>query len=53
MEKTCPVPRKSRFKNLEYLNGKYITLFDVMRASGEKDLKNILEDVNNDKFVAF
>ncbi|KAL4503960.1 hypothetical protein ABPG72_022590 [Tetrahymena utriculariae] len=42
----CPVPRKSRFKNLEYLNGQIITKLDMMRASGKDKIKDIVEDEN-------
>ena len=40
----CPVPRKSNFKNLQYLNGTLITKLDIMRVSGKDDMKDILLD---------
>jgi len=35
----CPVPRKTRFKNLEYLNGEPITKMDVIRVTGVDNYK--------------
>lgn len=40
----CPVPRKSRFPNLKFLNGEFISKYDVMRASGQRNIAKILYD---------
>ncbi|KRX07265.1 hypothetical protein PPERSA_06880 [Pseudocohnilembus persalinus] len=42
-EGSCPVPRKSRFKRLEYLNRQYITLQHIILASGTKNLEDIID----------
>ena len=35
----CPIPRKTRFRNLEYLNGQPITKLDIIRVTGVKHFK--------------
>lgn len=40
----CPIPRKTRFPNLEYLNGTLISKLDVMRVTGVSNYKLALLD---------
>lgn len=40
----CPTPRKTRFRNLEYLNREVITKLDIVRVTGLKDFKEAVED---------
>ena len=40
----CPTPRKTRLKNLEYLNREVITKLDIVRVTGFKDFKEAIED---------
>ncbi|CAD8199466.1 unnamed protein product [Paramecium octaurelia] len=44
----CPVPRKTRFKNLEYLNGTQISKMDIMRVTGVDNYKLALEVENSE-----
>jgi len=44
----CPVPRKTRFKNLEYLNGTQISKMDIMRVTGVSNYKMALEVENSE-----
>ena len=39
----CPIPRKSRFPNLELLNNEQIMKLDVLRASGASSIQEVLK----------
>jgi len=43
----CPIPRKTRFKRLEYLNGNFISKLEIMRITGVKHFKLVLEDIHD------
>lgn len=48
----CPIPRKTRFRCLEYLNGEIISKLDIIRVAGVKDFRVVLESSENVKQVA-
>ncbi len=39
----APVNRKTRFKNLLYLNGEHITKLDILRVSNVKDINEVID----------